>query len=56
MRTVVYDAKLKPRRYILGKKKKKAKNKTIAGTHQRNEYPIIPYIEIPGYLKSRLPC
>ena len=27
MRTVVYDAKLKPRRYILGKKKKKLKIK-----------------------------
>ena len=55
MRTVVYEAKLKPRRYILGKKKK-SKNKTTAGTHQRNECPIIPYIEIPGYLKSHLPC
>lgn len=55
MRTVVYDAKLKPRRYIL-EKKKQTKNKTTAGAHQRNECPIILYIEIPGYLKSHLLC
>lgn len=31
MRTVVYDAKLKPRRYILEKKKKKLKIKLQQG-------------------------